>query len=307
MNPIVMKFGGYQAPSSVHNQAGRRFGEILKQKLGDRITFEQIDSVLDLGRPSGDLVPMVEHGELSFCYMSTVRFSRPVPDLQLFELPFVVKDRASAFQLLDGPHGARLKEQIEASSRCRVLGFWDNGFRQLTSKVRPIHTPADCRGLRIRTQMTPLHGETFRALGFEPIAVDIKEFVEQVSGDRFQAHDNALTNIYIFHVYKYHRYITLSSHFWGASAMVVNKELYDGWPAEVRRVVDEAAAEATVLQRKLAAAEDEEVLRKLDPKQNEVIRLTEAERAEFVSAVQPVLAKYRTLIDPTLFSYFEKA
>lgn len=307
MEPIVMKFGGYQAPASVHNQAGRRFGEILKQRLGDETAFELIGSVLDLGRPSGDLVPMVERGELSFCYMSTVRFSGPVPDLQIFELPFVVKDRASAFAVLDGPHGVRLKERIEATSRCRVLGFWDNGFRQLTNKVRPIRRPEDCKGLRIRTQMTPLHGETFRALGFEPIAVDIKEFVESVAGDRFQAHDNALTNIYIFHVYKYHRYITLSDHFWGASAMVCNKEHYDGWPAKVRAVVDEAAAEATVLQRKLAAAEDEEVLRKLDPKQNEVVHLTDAERAAFVNAVQPVLAKYRQTIDPKLFAYFETA
>ena len=305
MNPIVMKFGGYQAPASVHNQAGKRFGEILKQKLGDRITFEQINSVLDLGRPSGALVPMVESGELTFCYMSTVRFSPQVPDLQLFELPFLIHDRDKAFELLDGPVGMRLRDQISATSRCRVLGFWDNGFRQLTSKVRPIHTPADCKGQRIRTQMTPLHGETFRAMGFEPIAVDIKEFVEGVAGDRFQAHDNALTNIYIFHVYKYHRYITISGHFWGASAMVCNRDEYDAWPADVQEAVQIAAAEATVLQRKLAIAEDDEVLRKLDPKQNEVIHLTAAERAEFVRAVQPVLAKYRTLIDPRLFKLLE--
>lgn len=301
MKPIVLKFGGYQAPSSVHNQAGRRFGEILKQKLGDRVTFEQIGSVLDLGRPSGDLVPMVERGELSFCYMSTVRFSGPVPDLQLFELPFLIEDREKAFKLLDGPIGAQLRERIATTSRCRVLGFWDNGFRQLTNKVRPIRRPADCKGLRIRTQMTPLHGETFRALGFEPIAVDIKEFVEGVAGERFQAHDNALTNIDIFNVYKYHRYITISSHFWGASALVCNREEYEKWPADVQEAVQAAAAEATVLQRKLAAAEDEEVLRKLDPRQNEVIHLTGAERAEFVSAVQPVLDKYRKKIDPALF------
>jgi len=307
MNPIVMKFGGYQAPSSVHNQAGRRFGEILKQKLGDRITFEQIDSVLDLGRPSGALVPMVESGELTFCYMSTVRFSPSVPDLQLFELPFLIHDREKAFELLDGPIGLRLREEIAATSRCRVLGFWDNGFRQLTSTVRPIHTPADCKGLRIRTQMTPLHGETFRAMGFEPIAVDIKEFVEGVAGDRFQAHDNALTNIYIFNVYKYHPYITISGHFWGASAMVCNREQYDGWPADMQEAVQAAAAEATVLQRKLAAAEDAEVLRKLASTQNEVVHLTAAERAQFLSAVQPVLAKYRKKIDPKLFAYFETA
>lgn len=307
MKPIVMKFGGYQAPSSVHNQAGRRFGEILKQKLGDRVAFEQINSVLELGRPSGDLVPMVERGELSFCYMSTVRFSGPVPDLQIFELPFVVKDRASAFRLLDGPHGARLKEEIEATSQCRVLGFWDNGYRQLSNKVHPIRRPEDCKGLRIRTQMTPLHGETFRALGFEPLAVDIKEFVEGIGSDRFQAQDNPLTNIYIFNVYKYHRYITLSGHFWGASAMVCNKALYDGWPEDMREAVHTAAAEATVLQRTFAAAQDDEVLRKLDPRQNEVVHLTDAERAAFASAVQPVLQKYRKKINPELFAYFENA
>ena len=307
MNPIVMKFGGYQAPSSVHNQAGRRFGEILKKKLGKRIAFEQINSVLDLGHPSGALVPMVERGELSFCYMSTIRFSGAVPDLQLFELPFLIHDRDKAFRLLDGPVGIELRERIAATSRCRVLGFWDNGFRQLTSKVRPIHTPADCKGQRIRTQMTPLHGETFRAMGFEPIAVDIKEFVEGVAGDRFQAHDNALTNIYIFNVYKYHRYITISSHFWQASAIVCNRQEYEKWPADVQEAVQAAAAEATVLQRKLAAAQDEEVLQKLDPGQNEVVHLTDAERAEFVHAVQPVLAKYRKKIDAELFAYFETA
>jgi TRAP-type C4-dicarboxylate transport system substrate-binding protein len=305
MKPIVMKFGGYQAPSSVHNQASRRFGEILKQKLGERVTFELIGSVLDLGRPSGDLPRMVGRGELSFCYMSTVRVSGPVPDLQLFELPFVVKDRVNAFELLDGPSGARLKERIAATSACRVLGFWDNGFRHLTNRVRPIRKPEDCKGLRIRTQVTPLHGETFRALGFEPIAADIKEFVEGIAGERFQAHDNALTNIDIFHVYKHHRYITLSGHFWGASAMVCNKELYAGWPVEVRAAVDAAAAEATVLQRKLAADQDEEVLQKLDQQENEVLHLTDAEHAAFVSAVQPVVDKHRKQIDPALFELLE--
>jgi TRAP-type C4-dicarboxylate transport system substrate-binding protein len=249
---------------------------------------------------------MVERGELSFCYISTIRFSGRVPDLQLLELPFLVEDRDRAFKLLDGPVGAKLRERIAATSGCRVLGFWDNGFRHLTNRVRPIRRPADCKGLRIRTQMTPLHGETFRALGFEPIPTDIKEFVQQIGGDRFQAHDNALTNIDIFNVYKYHRYITLSAHFWGASVMVCDKEQYDSWPADVRAAVDSAADEATVLQRKLAAAEDDEVLRKLDPKQNEVIHLTDAERAEFVSAVQPVLDKYRKKIDTKLFAFFEK-
>lgn len=72
MTPMVLKFGGYQKPASIHNRAAARFGELLKQRLGDRVAFELIGSVLDLGRPSGDLPVMVETGELSFCYISSL-------------------------------------------------------------------------------------------------------------------------------------------------------------------------------------------------------------------------------------------
>jgi TRAP-type C4-dicarboxylate transport system substrate-binding protein len=307
MYPIAVKFGGYQEPASVHNRAAERFGELLEQKLGDRVSFELIGSVLKLGRGSGDLVPMVERGELSLCYMSTVRFSKAAPSLQLLELPFVVKDLPTVFRALDGAYGTEAAHSIDENTRCRVLGFWDNGFRHLTNRVRPIRKPQDCRGLRIRTQASELHGEVFRALGFEPIVCDVKDFVEQIATDRFQAHDNALTNIYNFGVYHHHRYITLSGHFWGASAMVCNAEHYRGWPKEVQAAVDAAAREATAYQRQLAAAEDAGILAKLDPAKNEVIILTGAERGTFMKAVEPVLDKYRKLLGSKLFACLENA
>ena len=158
MTPITLKFGGYQPPASIHNQAARRFGELLADTLGERIAFELIGSVLDVGRLSGDLPTMVENGELSFCYMSTVRFTSWVPELALLELPFLVRDRAAVWRALDGELGALLIRRMHERTPFRVLGLWDNGFRHLTNRVRPIRTPADCRGLRIRTQMSELHG-----------------------------------------------------------------------------------------------------------------------------------------------------
>ena len=302
---MVIKFGGYQEPASIHNRAATRFGERLRERLGDRVEFELIGSIVKLGRPAADLVPMVERGELSFCYMSTVRFSRAAPELSLLELPFVVGDRAVAFRALDREYGELARRQVNAKTGCRLLEYWDNGFRHLTNKVRPIRVPDDCRGLRIRTQTSELHGEVFRALGFKPIATDIKEFTEQIGGDRFQAHDNPLTNIYNFGVHQHHRYLTLSAHFWGASALVCNAAHYASWPAEIRAAVDAAAVEATADQRRLAAAEDAEIMAKLDPARNEVIRLTEDERAEFVRAVEPVVAKYRRELGPRLFAYLD--
>jgi TRAP-type C4-dicarboxylate transport system substrate-binding protein len=279
---LEIRFGGYQEPASIHNRAAAHFGERLTRALGERVGFELIGSILKLGRPSGDLVPMVERGELSFCYMSTVRFSRAAPDLQLLELPFLVKDRGTVFRALDGESGERAAGHVAARTPCRLLGYWDNGFRHLSNRLRPIRRPDDCRGIRIRTQMSDLHGEVFRALGFEPIASDVKEFVEQIGGDR-----------------------TLSGHFWGASALVCNAGHYQSWPAEVRAAVDVAARAATAYQRQLAAAEDEEIMAKLDPATNDVIRLTDGEREAFIRAVQPVVEKYRTQLDARLFAYLE--
>src|SRR5919109_298281 len=237
MKPIALKFGGYQEPASIHNRAACRFGDLLTRELGDRISFELIGSVLKIGRPSGDLPVMVESGEIDFCYISTARFAKWVPELKLLELPFVVKERKAICAAFMGGFGDLVRRRMRDSTSFRLLGLWDNGFRHFTNKVRPIRTPADCKGLRIRSQVSELHVEVFRAFGFEPIPVD------------------------------------------------------------------SVAWEATAYQHQLAAAEDAEILAKLDPSMNEVIRLTDAERAAFVKASQPVLDKYRKELDPKLFAY----
>jgi TRAP-type C4-dicarboxylate transport system substrate-binding protein len=300
---LALKFGGYQEPASIHSRAARRFGELLKQKLGDRISFELIESVIKIGRPSGDLPVMVEAGELDFCYISTVRFAKWVPELKLLELPFVVKDRkAIAAAFADG-YGDLVRRRMRERTPFRLLGIWDNGFRHFTNKVRPIHTPADCKGLRIRSQVSELHAEVFSAFGFEPIPVDVKEFAEEIATDRFHAQENPLTNTYNFGVHNFHRYFTLSGHLYGAAAFICKEERYQSWPEGVRAAVDMLSREATAYQHQLAAKEDAEILAKLASTNVEVVRLSDAERAAFVRASQPVLDKHRKELDPKLFAY----
>jgi TRAP-type C4-dicarboxylate transport system substrate-binding protein len=303
MDPIVVKLGGYQGPTSINTRSAARFGEVLERGLGKRVKFELVGDVLALGRKSGELPEMVESGELSLCYMSTVRFAAAVSELKLLELPFVIRDRPAAIKALDGELGSVFTERMHERTPFRVLGFWDNGFRHFTNRVRPIRSPADCKGLRIRTQMSELHAEALAALGFEPISVDIKEFVEQVRTDRFQAQENPLTNTFHFGIHRLHRYITLSGHLFGASAFICNAKLYQSWPADVQQAIESAAREATALQRKLAAQEDIDVLAQIDPRENEVIKLSPAEHAAFVRAVEPMLARHRKTLDPRLFEY----
>jgi TRAP-type C4-dicarboxylate transport system substrate-binding protein len=151
--------------------------------------------------------------------------------------------------------------------------------------------------------VSELHVEVFRAFGFEPIPVDVKQFTEEIASDRFDAQENPLTNTYNFGVHNYHRYITLSGHLFGAAAFICKEERYQRWPHDMRTAVDSLAREATVYQHQLAAAEDAEILAKLDRSKNDVLRLTDAERAAFVKASQCVLDNHRKELDPKLFTY----
>ena len=300
---IDLKFGGYQEPASIHNQAASYFGRQLRERLGKDARFELIGSILKLGRKSGDLPLMVESGELTFCYLATIRFVEWVPEFRIFDLPFVVQDRGRTHRALAGALGERFKEQMDRSSPYKLLGMWDNGFRYLSNRVRPVRTPEDCKGLRVRIQMSELIAETLAAMGCVPIAEDIKNFLGEIGGERFDAQENPLTNIFNFGVHKHHRYITLTGHIFGASAMLCNAEQYRKWPAEIRAAVDASAREATTYQHRLAAAEDELIMAKLDPKENDVIRLTPAEHARFVEATRPVIERHRGSLDPQLFVY----
>ena len=305
MKTNTLRVGGYQGPQSINTKAAERFGESVTRALGDEVRFELIADVLALGRKSGELPEMVQHGELEACYISTVRFAPVVPELKLLELPFVVRDRPSIINALNGRLGSIFKSRMESETPFRVLGFWDNGFRHVTNKVRPIRTPHDCKGIRIRTQMSALHGEALAAIGFEPIPVDIKEFTEQIATDRFQAQENPLTNTFNFGVHHYHRYLTLTGHFFGSSAFVCNAAVYASWDKRVQEAVESAALEATRYQHALAAGEDDSVLAQLDPNENEIIDLTAAERDAFVTAVAPVVRRHRESLDPKLFDYLK--
>ena len=296
---MTFRFGGYQGPASIHNRAAQTFGAALSRRLGPSAAFELVGNVLDLGRNSSELPAMVEQGELDFCYISSVQFARLVPELQILELPFVIRDRPTILRALAGPLGARLTRRMREATPFRVLGFWDNGFRHV-SAVKPLRTPADCRGLTIRTQVSELHVACFRLLGFEPLPVDVKVFVDEIATGKYQAQDNPLTNTYNFGVHRYHPYITLSSHLWGAALFICREAVYAEWPADVRAAVDAAAREANAEQHRLAAAEDEEVARRFPPS-TELITLSAAEQQAFVAAVEPLIAEYRARLGDDLF------
>jgi TRAP-type C4-dicarboxylate transport system substrate-binding protein len=293
---------GYQPPASVHNRAAEVFGQALRERFGDAVTFEFDGNLVSTkGCRAVDLPVMTERGELSLCYFACSYLTEQVPELAIFDVPFVVRDRDQAYAALDGALGELLAEKFLANTGLRVLAFWDNGFRHFSNGVHSIRTPADCDGLNIRSMNSALHQEFFRHLGFEPTFVDVRDLVEAARSGRIDAQENPLTNTYNFGTHRHHRYITLSAHLFGVVLLLCHNASYAAWPEQVRDAVQGAAAQATQVQRQLAAAEDEEILAQLDPAENEVVHLTDAERAGFLAAVAPMLVEQRRILGDSLF------
>lgn len=301
MTGITLRFAGYQPPASVHSRAAAVFGQALSDRLGDGVDFHLDGNIIDHGRNAADLLDMVESGEIDLCYFSASYLAERVPEFALLDLPFVITGRAAAYGILDGAVGALLADRLAAETGMRALAFWDNGFRHISNRARPIRTPADCTGMTIRTLSSDLHTQTFRRLGFDPITLDVKALIEAVRGGTIDAQDNALTNIHNFRIHKFHRHITLTGHFFGAAVLLCNGKALDGWSGEFRDALTEAAAEATAAQRGFAAAEDAHVLSQLNPDENDVLELTDTERKSFQEAVAPILNAQRSRFGNTLF------
>lgn len=301
MTPIEMSFAGYKGPASIHAEAAGAFGAGLQRLLGDRVRFDFEPDIMARGHKAGDLLPMTESGELTGCYIASIRFSKIIPEFQLFELPFLFQSREAIYRALDGGLGAVLKEKMLARTPYRVLGIWDNGVRHITTDVRPIRTPGDCRGLRIRIQLSEYLEDAFRALGFEPCAMDIKEFLDKVASNDVDAQENPLGVIRDFAFHDHHRYITLTGHIIGVVLLICNADIFDSWPADVQHAVLQAAEDATRLQRRLATAEDDSVLAELENGETEIIRLTAAERQAFEATTAPLIEACRDRIGREVF------
>lgn len=293
MTAITIRFGGYQPPASVHNKAAECFGQSLAGTLGDAVEFDLDGNITLSGHKAADLLTLVEDGALELCYFSTSYLAERIPEFGVFDLPFAVRDRARAYEAMDGDLGRHLANRLAERTGFRLLGLWDNGFRHLSNRLRPIREPAHCRGMKIRTLFSELHARTFRLLGFEPVAMDVKDLITAVESGSIDAQDNPLTNIYNFGIYNHHRHITLTGHFFGVVGLLCNAAVYDTWPAQLRRAVDQAATVSTLEQRRLAAEADEEVLRQFAGTDMALVRLTDDERQQFMHAVAPLVEEMR--------------
>jgi TRAP-type C4-dicarboxylate transport system substrate-binding protein len=255
MPKVRIRIAGYQPLRSILTRALTSVTNSLRQHPGIEVEFT--GSIIATGRRADDLLVMTEGDDLDICYFASSYLAARVPSLGLLDRPFLVADRPSAYALLDGAQGQRMAADVAQTTGYRVLGFWDNGFRHISNGRRPIRTPADCEGMRIRTLNNAVHQAFFRRLGFEPVFIDVSDLAKAAGDGTIDAQENPLTNVVNFELNRYHPFISLTSHVFGVAPLLVNRRRFDGWPADVCAAVETAVAQATPVQRRDSAEEDD--------------------------------------------------
>lgn len=297
---VTLRIGGYQDARSVHTRAMRVLESSLQHALGDSIAVDFQEDIAKTGRKVADLLDLAESGELDLCYFSSSYVTARVPALGVFDIPFIMQDRERTRTLLQGALGERLAEAVAANTGYRVLGFWDNGPRHISNRLRPIRMPDDCKGIRIRTLPSAGHHATYRALGMEPVTIDIRDFVEAIATEKVDAQENPLTNLRLFGLQKYHRHVTMTAHFQGIALLLCNAAALDAMPAPLRQALRDAATEATRAQWDFASRDERESRVALEAEGVAVVDLDATAHAAFRSAVRPLVTQQLADLPPDL-------
>jgi C4-dicarboxylate-binding protein DctP len=284
MSRPEIRFGGYQPARSVHTRALHTLADDLRRRLGKGYEISITDNITAGARRADALLPMTEGDELDVCYFASSYLAARVPSLDLFDRPFRFADREEACAVLDGTAGQQIADDVARATGFRVLAFWDNGFRHISNRQRPIRRPADCAGLRIRTLDNAQHQAFFRRLGFEPVFLDVKDLVKAVADGGIDAQENPLTNIVNFDLQRYHRFVSLTAHLYGVALLLINRRRFDAWPEDVRTALCAAATAATAAQRREATAEDDVCFDRLRAEGVEIVLPADLDRAAFEQA-----------------------
>lgn len=292
--PIRIVMAGYGPPTTSFSLALKRIGDRIEARFGDEVEVRYVYNILDLGYRGLDILWLVEEGIATLGYQSSSYLTDRVPELGLVDLPFLFMDNRSARAAMDGELGRVLTAAIEARSDYRVLGYFENGLRHISNRVRPIRSPADLQGLAMRVLPSRVHARTFELLGADPRSMDLSEAIERIVAGTLDAQENPFANTVTYGVHNFHRFHTASNHFYISRPILLHRPTFDAWPETLQMEMRAAVHDAVAFQRDLKDAEEADAAAAIRAAGGEILELTPEEVAAFVAAIQPIYGEAQT-------------
>jgi C4-dicarboxylate-binding protein DctP len=303
-SPIVIKFSHVVAPDTPKGKGSLKFKE-----LGERYTNGKV--VVEV-YPNSQLYK--DNEELQALQLGAVQMLAPslakfgplgVKEFEVFDLPFILPNKAALRKVTDGPLGKKLMGLLEPKGIVG-LAYWDNGFKDMSAN-KPLRMPEDFRGLKMRIQSSKVLEAQMRALGAIPQVMAFSEVYQALATGVVDGTENPPSNEYTQKMHEVQKYTMLSEHGYVGYAVITNKKFWDGLPADVRAGLTKAMAEATAFTNDIAQKENDDALEEINKSgKSQIVALTPEQKAAWRKALEPVYTEMVSRVGKDILAEFEK-
>jgi C4-dicarboxylate-binding protein DctP len=303
--PMVIKFSHVVAEKTPKGQGALKFKELAEKKLPGKVDVQVFPSSQLFG--DAKELEAVLLGDVQLIAPSLSKFDRYTKKIQVFDLPFLFDDLDAVDRFQSGPKGQELL--VSMKNRGLVgLGYWHNGMKQLSTNRERLVRPEDVKGLKFRIQASDVLEAQFRALGANPQKMAFAEVYQALQTGVVDGQENTWSNIYSQKFHEVQKTIAETNHGIIDYMVVANAKWWDGLPADVRKGLSEAMAEATAFANKLAESINQDDRKKIEAASKaKTQKLSKEDVAAWRKSMEPVWKKFegdigRDLIDAALKS-----
>ncbi len=277
-----------------------RFSELLYEKSGGRIQLETFHSGT-LGSER-DIVEGMQLNTVQVGAITSAPLSGFTDAFLVFDLPFLFSDVETARAVCDSDVGWEILQSVEPAG-LKGLAFMENGMRNVTTNGKPIETPEDFQGVKIRTMENPMHMAAFSVMGADPTPMAFGELFTALQQHTIDAQENPLTVIYSSKFYEVQEYLTITHHLYSPTALLMSLDFYESLPEDLQQVVDEAAIEAAIYERQCCDEQEAQLLEQLIA---EGMIVNEPDMAPFIEATSSLYDTYvgegPGMVDPDILA-----
>jgi C4-dicarboxylate-binding protein DctP len=284
--PIVIKFSHVVAEDTPKGKGALKFKELSEARTKGRVKVEVYPNSQLF--KDGEEMQMLQLGNVQMLAPSVSKFGPlGAREFEVFDLPYIFDDAKDLHNVTQGKIGQQLFRKLD-SKGIIGLAYWDNGFKQMSSN-KPLRTPADFRGQKLRIQSSKVLDGSMRALGATPQVMAFSEVYQALQTGVVDGNENTPSNIYTQKMHEVQKYLTMSNHGVVEYAVIVNKKFWEGLPADIRTILEGAMKEATAFTNDIAQQQNNEAMDKMKASGKiQVINLTPDEKKAWKKAMMKV-------------------
>ncbi|MDR0247757.1 MAG: TRAP transporter substrate-binding protein [Burkholderiales bacterium] len=303
--PIVIKFSHVVAMDTPKGKAAEFFKKLAEERTQGRVKVEIYpNSALYKDREEMEALSL---GAVQMLAPSLAKFGPlGVKEFEVFDVPYILEDYDALHKVTTGPAGAKLLALLEPKGIIG-LGYWDNGFK-IMSANKPIKSPEDMRGMKVRIQSSKVLDAQMRALKAIPQVMAFSEVYHALQTGVVDGTENPPSNMYTQKMHEVQKHATMTNHGYLGYAVIVNKKFWDGLPADVRQTLEQAIKESTVYNNEIAKKDNDDAVAAMKAAgRTEFYTPTEAERKAWLEALKPVHKEVESRIGKETLQDFYKA